>query len=87
MFFTAGVLGLRVGEVLPLQWGDIQDGTVHLRRSIWRGTIKPSLKTKGSRRPMPIGEILTEQLLAHRETSAWSRDEDFIFLPRRRSAV
>jgi integrase len=41
--------------------------------------IKPRLKTKGSRRPMPTGEILTERLLAHREASAWSRDEDFIF--------
>ena len=79
LFFTAGVLGLRCGEVLPLQWGDIQDGTVHFRRSIWRGKTKPKLKTKGSRRPMPLGEILTERLQAHREGSAWSRDEDFIF--------
>jgi integrase len=79
MFFTAGVLGLRVGEVLPLQWGDIEDATVHLRRSIWRGIVKPRLKTKGSRRPMPTGEILTERLLAHREASAWSSHEDFIF--------
>ena len=28
---------------------------------------------------MPLGEILTERLLAHREASDWSRDEDFIF--------
>jgi Phage integrase, N-terminal SAM-like domain len=48
LFFTLGVLGLRCSEVLPLQWGDIQDGIVHFRRSIYRGKIKPKLKTKPS---------------------------------------
>ena len=28
---------------------------------------------------MPIGEVLSERLLAHREVATWGRDEDFIF--------
>lgn len=79
LFFTAGVLGLRCGEVLPLQWGDIQDGIVHFRRGLWRGRTKPKLKTRGSRKPMPLGEVLNERLAVHRELSAWNRDEHFIF--------
>jgi integrase len=79
LFFTAGVLGLRVGEVLPLQWGDIKDGIVSLNRGIWRGRIKLRLKTKGSRRPMPLGEILAERLEAHRVASDWGREDDFVF--------
>ncbi|HEV8486258.1 MAG TPA: tyrosine-type recombinase/integrase [Blastocatellia bacterium] len=82
------MLGLRSGEALALQWGDIfseleVEGMLYrlmyLRRSIWRGQVKPRLKTKKSRSAMPLPPALFDRLNRHKEASAWTGDQDFIF--------
>ncbi|HTZ84568.1 MAG TPA: site-specific integrase, partial [Candidatus Acidoferrales bacterium] len=46
-------LGLRRGEIEGLQWGDIDAGFIHIRRSAWQGHITTP-KTKKSVRSIPI---------------------------------
>ena len=88
MFFTAGVLGLRFNELAGLQWRDLTavkviDGieytVLELRRSVWRGRVKPKLKTTNSKKPMLIHPAHREMLFDHRRGSRWNRDDDFIF--------
>jgi integrase len=57
--------GLRIGEVLGLKWEDI-DFTTHLAnvlRSYSDGAIGPC-KTEISEQPVPLDEIVIEELLA-----------------------
>lgn len=77
--FTLGVLGLRCSELLPLQWGDIEDGILSVRRKLWRGHISERMKTEESKKRMPLGEILTGLFEKAREQAEWNRDKDFIF--------
>ena len=88
LFFTAGVLGLRFNELAGLQWGDLTgekviDGigytVLELRRSVWRGRVKPRLKTTNSKKPMLIHPEHRKMLIEHRRESRWNRDDDFIF--------
>jgi integrase len=64
-FIVLALTGLRAGEILGLQWGDIdfQHGCIHVRRSAWYGKIQ-STKSKASSAPvtMPgkLAAVLTE---------------------------
>jgi integrase len=42
LFFTAIFTGMRLGELLALQWSDIdwRGGTVRVRRSVWKGSFQ-----------------------------------------------
>lgn len=52
---------------------------LELRRSVWRGRVKPKLKTQNSKKPMLIHPLHRDLLSEHRRNSRWNRDEDFIF--------
>jgi hypothetical protein len=64
-----GQAGLRPGELLGLQWGDLDEASrqIHVRRTVWRGTFYVP-KTKQSRRKVDIGDQLLGVL------SRWRRD-------------
>lgn len=56
------LLGLRRGEALGLRYGDIRDGHVHITQQLdAAGNLVP-LKTKASRRVLPLTEDLQELL-------------------------
>jgi len=74
LFYVVGVLGLRLGEVLGLQWRDFDNGGLHIRRSVWRGRIQTP-KTAASLKWMPLPETLNAWLV---ELQA-GREEGFIF--------
>lgn len=65
--------GLRWSEVAALQWGDLRlDGSnphVRVRRSRVRGKVGP-LKSKYSRRDVPLSPNLVDELRAERKRSA-----------------
>ncbi len=75
------ILTIRAGEGLALRWlnVDFENRTLSLTHGVWRGKLKPTLKTKGSKRRFILPVSLIEALLIHRAQSAFSKDEDFIF--------
>jgi integrase len=86
-------LGLRQGEVLGLQWSDIdlEHGFLHVRRSLRRqpdGTLSlTKLKTTRSDRSMPMPRPVIQALESHRDQQASERsvlgtawhESDFVF--------
>jgi integrase len=58
-FLTLALTGLRLGEALGLQWGDIERGAgrVHVRRTVYRGQSYVP-KTKRSARAVDVGDQL-----------------------------
>ena len=66
MILTALKTGMRVGELLALQWDsvDLVAGRIVVRRSDWRGHV--GTPKNGKSREMPISPVLLEALKAHR---------------------
>jgi integrase len=78
---TAVFTGLRVGEILGLQWADVDldAGTFNVRRQVTqRGDITEP-KTRKSRRRVVLSPDMVKQLTAHKLQSPFSLDEDFVF--------
>ncbi len=71
MVLVAMCLGLRVSEVLGLQWGDFnwEELTVSIRRGYVLGRAD-EVKTRNSAGNMPLDPTLAEALLRHKETYA-----------------
>jgi integrase len=71
LFTVALAIGLRQGEALGLRWEDVdwESGVLHVRRSLQRVNRKlvlDELKTKNSRRDLPLIDRLAISLRAHR---------------------
>jgi integrase len=78
---TAIYTGLRLGELLGLQWQDIEldDGVLHVRRqwTLTRELTEP--KTKRGVRRVPLGADMVAFLRRHKMASKFSKPEDFVF--------
>lgn len=66
--FMALFTGMRKGELLGLQWGDIdmERRQIHVRRSVWYDSTRPQIKepkTEAGKRKIPILNILYNELL------------------------
>jgi integrase len=63
MFTVLAMTGMRAGEMLGLQWPDIEfvRGLIHIRRSAWYGNIQTT-KSKTSAAPVPLPEPLASAL-------------------------
>ena len=68
MFTILAMTGMRAGEMLGLQWEDIDfaAGCIHIRRSAWYGNIQTT-KSKSNSAPVHLPESLAEILRAYRE--------------------
>jgi integrase len=79
-FFLAAVTGLRVSEILGLQWQDVdfERAILHVRRSCVDGVIG-ECKTESSRRPLPLPEQAVEALKAWREQSSYIKPDSWVF--------
>jgi integrase len=80
MVLTIGCLGLRISELLGLQWGDIdfENLTVKIQRSVVEGKVNLT-KTEASESIVPLDGALAGALLAHRLASAFVAETDFVF--------
>lgn len=74
--------GLRVSELLALQWRHLRlDGSepaVRVRRAIARGRVEAP-KSRYGRRDVPLDADLVSELRRHRQASEWPGDEDLMF--------
>jgi integrase len=68
MFTVLAMTGMRAGEMLGLQWEDIDfaAGCIHIRRSAWYGNIQTT-KSKSSAAPVHLPEFLAATLRAYRD--------------------
>ena len=66
LFLVGGEAGLRQGEIIALEWGDVDlvAGTITVRRSSWRGII--GSPKSGRERKIPLTAKLRAALKAHR---------------------
>jgi len=80
LIVVVACLGLRVSELLGLQWGDVDFETlaVEIQRSCVEGELYPT-KTEASESALPLDPDLAGVLLAHRAGAAHSAHSDFIF--------
>jgi integrase len=67
LFFTAIFTGMRRGELLGLQWSDIDwvNSKIHLRRSLYKGSYQTP-KSEYSKRAIDMGPRLIQTLKEHR---------------------
>jgi integrase len=82
MFAIAGMTGLRAGEVMGLQKGDLdfEQRVIHVRRSAWYGRVQ-TVKSKASKAPVAMPEALAALLREYLAT--WQpKPEGFLFLNR-----
>jgi integrase len=72
--------GMRRGELLALQWCDIdfQKLTLNIRKSIWQQHLG-SVKTEESEKTMPLDEEMISDLLRWRAETPYAQDSDWIF--------
>lgn len=71
LFYTAIFTGMRLGELLALQWSDINwnTDTIRIQRSTWNGQFVDP-KTRNSIRTVFMTPRLREVLLDHREVGS-----------------
>jgi integrase len=79
MVLLAGCLGLRVSEIVGLQWGDFDflGFTLLIQRSVVHGRIG-DVKTEYSRDSVPLDAAVVEALMLHKELS-FSTPEGWLF--------
>jgi len=74
--------GLRVSEVIALQWRHLRlegsEPCVRVRRALVRGRPHPP-KSKYGKREVPLDPALVSELRQRRKGSEWPGDEDLVF--------
>ncbi len=80
MVLVAACTGLRVSELVALEWGDIsfENLTLKVQRCFVRGEMNPP-KTDASEAELPIDPYVGELLLSHKAKSHYKSDSDFVF--------
>ena len=80
MVLLAGSTGLRRGELIALRWRDIdfELKQANVTHSVWHN-VEGDTKTEASRKPVPLPNLVVEELKHWRKTSLYKADEDFVF--------
>jgi integrase len=80
MVLVAACLGLRVSEIIGLQWGDFDRDslTVMVQRGVVHGRVGDT-KTEASRRPLPCHPYLFSRLDELRKRSPYTGPQDWVF--------
>jgi len=81
LVFLTAVTGLRISEALGLKCGDLdyERQMIHLRR-VWLGNdLIDHLKTDGSAAPVPLGELLADELRSWQKETMYPKPEHWIF--------
>lgn len=75
---------LRPGELFAFRWSslDAERSKLHIRKTIYKGKLRPWGKTKGILTAIPITPEQVRELEAWHRTSKYAAPEDFIFAGR-----
>lgn len=84
MVWIAVLTGLRVGEILALRWQDVDfhHGELRVEQAVYRGCVG-SPKTRGSRRTLPLPEVLVSALQALATRSMKDGPQGLVFATRK----
>jgi integrase len=84
MFCILALTGIRAGELLGLKEEDLDFDRrlIFIRRSVNRGLVQ-SLKSKASRKPLPMPQALAKTLKSFLENRQWNQD-GWLFLNNRK---
>jgi integrase len=76
----ASATGLRISECLGLQWQDVSfaQSQIHVRR-IWTCGKVGLPKSKASKAPVPLHQLLAEFMQAWKNTTLYSQPDDWVF--------
>lgn len=80
MALVAALTGLRVSEILGLQWQDIdlERAVIRLQRGVVNQEIS-DLKTAGSKRPLPIPPVLVQAIGEWQKETSFRQPTDWVF--------
>ncbi len=69
LYILAVTTGMRQGEILGLQWKDLDlsEGTLRVNRTVFGGVISPP-KTNKSKRVIKLSKVAIHKLLEHKRT-------------------
>lgn len=83
MALLTALTGLRVSEMLGLQWQDIDwlGKQIHVRRRYIAGDVDLP-KTAASRAPVPMGAVLSAALKDWQQSTAYRAPQDWLFASR-----
>jgi integrase len=70
LFRFMAVTGLRIGEAVGIQWSDFDGSVLNVQRRIYEG-VEDTVKTRKSKRSLPIPPKLLKRLKALPHTSKW----------------
>jgi len=77
---TIAITGIRIGEALALWWENVsfEAGSLSVTHTQW-GKIRKVPKTRGSQRTIHLPPALMEMLRQHRQESAFTGRQDYVF--------
>jgi integrase len=80
MALVLACLGLRISELLGLQWGDINwlERQLKLKRAVVKQMID-EVKSIHSAKPLPLDALLVDVLRAHKQRSEFVEPGDWVF--------
>jgi integrase len=76
----AAFCAMRPGEIFGLRWSSWRGDHFHIEGTAWRGTLRPGkAKTKGSKAPVTLPDVLLPALQMWREQNATAPADMLIF--------
>ena len=80
IIMIAAFCAMRPGEIFGLRWSSWRGDHFHIEGTAWRGTLRPGkAKTKGSKAPVTIPNVLLSLLQIWREQNASASSDALIF--------
>ena len=90
LYVLAITTGMRQGEIIGLQWKDVDldGGTLRVNRSVYEGVISPP-KTNAGRRTIRLLKLAVSALRQHRVNAATSRERisEWVFANARSTTI
>lgn len=88
LWVLACTTGMRNGEMLALQWQDIdfEAGTLRVRRTVFNGKINAP-KTRAGNRTIRLSKLAIEALKQHRLNAAKQRISEWVFSTRKGTTI